>query len=200
MECIRWTSVKLCIPMFLLIPYWTKWPPFRRGHFQIYLTNKTFCISIRISPRIVLKDAIYDKPEFDQIVAWCLTGTRLLPETMLIQYIDLYIPPIFQTQTQTPNITVMLRSVRDDIVCWLIIIWWHVIDNKLRWQYLPMGMFISSNKNICSRSYIKFIICNTQVFFSHTAIWYIHLERYWSAMKCQLWSYTNGTDINTVMR
>ena len=49
-----------------------------------------FCILIRISPKFVAKGAIENKSGLVQVMAWCQTGDKPLPEPMFTQFIDAY--------------------------------------------------------------------------------------------------------------
>ena len=70
---------------------WTKWPPFRRRHFQTHFREWQFyLISIRISLKFVPNGPIYNKAVLVQVKAWRLTGDNPLPEPMLTQFTDAY--------------------------------------------------------------------------------------------------------------
>ena len=47
-------------------------------------------ISIKISLKFVSKGPIDNKPALVQVMAWCRTGAKPLPEQMLKQLIDAY--------------------------------------------------------------------------------------------------------------
>ena len=52
--------------------------------------NEKFCISIQISPKFVPKGPIDNKSALVQVMAWCRTGDKQLPEPMLTQFADAY--------------------------------------------------------------------------------------------------------------
>ena len=47
-------------------------------------------ISIRISLKFVLRSPFDNKPTLVQVMAWCRTGDKPLPELMLTQFTDAY--------------------------------------------------------------------------------------------------------------
>ena len=56
---------------------------------RIFL-NENVWISIKISLKFVRKDPIDDKPALVQVMAWCRTGYKPLPEPMLALFTDAY--------------------------------------------------------------------------------------------------------------
>ena len=52
--------------------------------------NKKFCILIQISLKFVPKGPIDSKSALVQVVAWCWTGDKPLPESVLTQLTDAY--------------------------------------------------------------------------------------------------------------
>ena len=58
--------------------------------FKRLLMNEKLCISIRISLKFVPKGPIDNKSALVQVMAWCRTGNKLLPEPMMSQFTDAY--------------------------------------------------------------------------------------------------------------
>ena len=58
--------------------------------FKLIFLNENDRILIKISLKFVPKGPIDNKPALVQVMAWCRTGTRPLPEPMLIQFTDAY--------------------------------------------------------------------------------------------------------------
>ena len=58
--------------------------------FKCIFVNEKFCILIRISPKFVPKGPIDNKSASVQVMAWCRTGEKPLPEPMLTQFTDAY--------------------------------------------------------------------------------------------------------------
>ena len=58
--------------------------------FKYIFMNEKFCISIQISPKFVPKGPIDNKSALVQVMAWCRTGDKQLPEPMLTQFADAY--------------------------------------------------------------------------------------------------------------
>ena len=52
--------------------------------------NEKFCISIRISLKLVLKGPIDNKSALVKVSAWRLTGDKSLHEPMMTQFTDAY--------------------------------------------------------------------------------------------------------------
>ena len=52
--------------------------------------NENDGIPILISPKFVPTSAINNKPVLVQVMAWCRTGNKPLPEPMLTQFTDAY--------------------------------------------------------------------------------------------------------------
>ena len=52
--------------------------------------NENDRILIQISLKYVPKSQINSKPELVQVMAWCRTGNKPLPEPMMTQFIDAY--------------------------------------------------------------------------------------------------------------
>ena len=48
------------------------------------------CVMIRISMRFLPKDPINNKLAMVQVMAWCRTGNKPLPEPMLTQLLNAY--------------------------------------------------------------------------------------------------------------
>ena len=71
-------------------------PPERNGRhftadtFKCTFMNENFCILIQVSLKLVLKGPIDNKPALVQVMAWCRTGDKPLPEPMLTQFSDAY--------------------------------------------------------------------------------------------------------------
>ena len=59
--------------------------------FKCIFMNEKFCILILISLKFVPKGPIDNKPALVQVMDWCWTGDKPLPEPMLIQFTDAYI-------------------------------------------------------------------------------------------------------------
>ena len=57
----------------------------------IFVNEKFFCILIKISLKFVPKGPIDNKAALVQIMAWCRTGDKPLPEPILTQLTDIYI-------------------------------------------------------------------------------------------------------------
>ena len=70
--------------------------PGQNGHhfaddiFRCIFVNEKFCILIRISLKFVPEGVIDHKPALVQVMAWCQTGDKPLPESMLTQLIDAF--------------------------------------------------------------------------------------------------------------
>ena len=58
--------------------------------FRCIFVNEKFYILSKISLKFVLKGPIDNKPALVQVMAWCQTGDKPLPEPMLTQYIDAF--------------------------------------------------------------------------------------------------------------
>ena len=52
--------------------------------------NEKFCILIQISLKFVLEGPTDNKSALVQVMAWCWTDTKPLPEPMLTQFTDAY--------------------------------------------------------------------------------------------------------------
>ena len=52
--------------------------------------NEKFFIFVQISLRFVPKSLIDDKSALVQVMAWCWTGNKPLPEPMLTEFTDAY--------------------------------------------------------------------------------------------------------------
>ena len=68
----------------LVIEAETKWPPFRRRHFQMIFQNENVWISIKISLKFVPKAPINNIPSLVQIMAWRRPGDKPLSEPMMV--------------------------------------------------------------------------------------------------------------------
>ena len=71
-------------------PTRTKWPPFHRRIFYSMFMNKKFFILIQISLEFAPKCTIDNKAALIQVMAWCRTGDKPLPEPLLTQFTDAY--------------------------------------------------------------------------------------------------------------
>ena len=69
----------------------TKWPPFSRRLFQVHFLNENIWILIKISLKFVPKGPIYNNPALVQVMAWCQTGNKPLPDQILTQFTETYI-------------------------------------------------------------------------------------------------------------
>ena len=58
--------------------------------FKCIVMNEKFCISIWISLKFVPRDPINNRPALVQVMAWCRTDDKPLPEPMLTQFTDAY--------------------------------------------------------------------------------------------------------------
>ena len=58
--------------------------------FKCIFLNENFRISIDMSQKSVLKGPIHNKWALVQVMAWCRTGNKSLPEPMLTQFTDAY--------------------------------------------------------------------------------------------------------------
>ena len=59
-------------------------------NFKCIFLNENDRILIRISLKFVARSPIDDKPALVQVMAWCRTGDKSLPELMLIQFTEAY--------------------------------------------------------------------------------------------------------------
>ena len=59
--------------------------------FKWIFLNENGRIPIQISLKFVPKSPIDSKPALVQIMAWCRTGDKPLPESMMTQFTDAYI-------------------------------------------------------------------------------------------------------------
>ena len=66
--------------------------PFTDDVFKCIFMNEKFCIWIQISLKFVPKGPIDKKSALDLVMAWHRTGDKPLPEPMLTQFTDTYIP------------------------------------------------------------------------------------------------------------
>ena len=60
------------------------------GIFKCIFLNENFRISIQISLKFVPKGPIDNKSALVQVMAWCRTGDKTLPEPVLTQSTDAY--------------------------------------------------------------------------------------------------------------
>ena len=60
------------------------------GIFKCIFLKENDRIPIQISLKFVPMSVIDNKPALVQVMAWCRTGDKPLPETMLTQFIDAY--------------------------------------------------------------------------------------------------------------
>ena len=60
------------------------------GIFKCIFLNENFRISIQISLKFVPKGPIDNKSALVQVMAWCRTGDKTLPEPVLTQFTDAY--------------------------------------------------------------------------------------------------------------
>ena len=58
--------------------------------FKCIFMNAKFCVLIRVSLMFVFKDLIDNKSSLFQVMAWCRTSNKPLPEPMMIQFTDAY--------------------------------------------------------------------------------------------------------------
>ena len=58
--------------------------------FNRIFMNENVWILIKISLKFVPKGPIDTKPALVQVMTWCQTGDKPLPEPMLTQFIDVY--------------------------------------------------------------------------------------------------------------
>ena len=68
----------------------TKWPLFRRWHFQVHFLEWNVSIPIKISLKFVPKGSINNIPALVQIMAWRRIGDKPLFEPMTVQITDAY--------------------------------------------------------------------------------------------------------------
>ena len=59
--------------------------------FRCIFVNEKFCVLIKISQKFFPKGPINNMLEFVQIMAWCRTGDKPLPEPMLTHFTHPYI-------------------------------------------------------------------------------------------------------------
>ena len=75
-----------------LIPF-NSYPPGPNGHrFGRWHLNENDKIPIQISWKFVPRSQAANKSELVQVMAWCWTGNKPLPEPMMTQFIYAYIP------------------------------------------------------------------------------------------------------------
>ena len=106
---------------------WTKWPPFRRRHFQMHFCEwKVLCILIPISLRFVLKVPIDNKSALVQAMAWHRIGDKPLPEPLSSQftvaymrhrgrwvnYPRMFLPTLFSSRTLSRHRRMRCRGYR----------------------------------------------------------------------------------------
>ena len=60
------------------------------NNFGCIFLNENDRIPIRILLKFLSRSPIDNKPALVQVTAWCRTGDKPLPETMLIQFTDAY--------------------------------------------------------------------------------------------------------------
>ena len=71
-------------------------PTEQNGHhftgniFKCIFIDENLCILIQISPKFVPKDPIDTKSALVEVMAWCQSGDKPLPEPMLTQFTDIY--------------------------------------------------------------------------------------------------------------
>ena len=58
--------------------------------FYCIFVNKNDIIPIQVSQKYVPSSPIDNKPALVQVMAWCQTGEKPLPEPMMTQFIDAY--------------------------------------------------------------------------------------------------------------
>ena len=63
---------------------------FHRRHFQSIFLHENIRISIQISQKLVPRGSNDNKSALVQVMAWCWTGDKPLPEQMLTQFTDAY--------------------------------------------------------------------------------------------------------------
>ena len=92
--CIKITAVRyigsnhISMPTLTHLPPWKKWQPFWQTTFSnaflwMKMIEFKFKFHWNVSP-------IDNKATLVQVMAWCRTGDKPLPEAMLIQFIDTY--------------------------------------------------------------------------------------------------------------
>ena len=62
---------------------WTKWPPFRRRHFQMHFREWK---SLYFASKFLLKGPVNNKSELVEVRAWRRTGDTPLPQPMPTQF------------------------------------------------------------------------------------------------------------------
>ena len=60
--------------------------------FKCIFLNGNDRIQIQISLKLVLRSPIDNKPALGQVMAWRRTGDKTLPEQMMAQFTDAYMP------------------------------------------------------------------------------------------------------------
>ena len=60
--------------------------------FKCIFLNENDEIVIQISPKFVRMSQIDNRPALVQVMAWCRTGDKPLPEPMMTQFIETYMP------------------------------------------------------------------------------------------------------------
>ena len=83
-----WGHVTTLVRSHYLIFSWTKWPPFRRRHFQVHFCEWRVWIWIKIQLKFVPRGLINNIPALVQIMAWHRSGDKPLFEPMLTQFTD----------------------------------------------------------------------------------------------------------------
>ena len=77
-------SISLLSIFYKLIEAETKWPPFRRRHFQTIFSEWKCLISIKISLKFVPKAPINNIPSLGQIMVWRRPGDKTFSEPMMV--------------------------------------------------------------------------------------------------------------------
>ena len=58
--------------------------------FKCIFVNENDRIPIQISMKFIPRSPMDNKPALVQVIAWCWTGDKPLPEPMMTQFIDIY--------------------------------------------------------------------------------------------------------------
>ena len=89
MLCTKWQSFSTVVNILTHLPL-EKIAAISQMFCDAFSWMKNFVFLIRISPRIVPKGPNDNNPALVQIMAWCWTSNKPLSESMLTQFIDVY--------------------------------------------------------------------------------------------------------------
>ena len=89
-HCCRDSNSTTSIRLTLLVSPEQLGRHFADNIISCIFVNEKFCILIKISLKFVPKGPISHNPVLVQVMAWCRTGDKPLPEAMLIQFTDAY--------------------------------------------------------------------------------------------------------------